>query len=144
MFYTGLMQPTYLSPYITFNGNCKEVMEFYAACMGGKLVMQTFGEAPVHAPEEYKGKIMHAMLQNDSLSFMASDTQPGTTVATGDNISMSVAGTDNEKLHDMFTKLSAGGTVTMPLAPQFWGDTFGMLTDKFGIHWMFNIAGKKE
>jgi PhnB protein len=75
---------------------------------------------------------------------MASDVQPGKQVTMGENISLSLAGTDEEKLKDMWTKLSAGGTVTMPLAKQFWGDTFGMFTDKFGIQWMVNIAGKKD
>ena len=87
---------------------------------------------------------MHAALENDSLSFMGSDTMPGNKVTIGDNVNLSVTGTDEERLKEMFGKLGAGGTVTMPLAPQFWGDTFGMLTDKFGTRWMFNIAGKKS
>jgi PhnB protein len=137
------MQNHYLSPYLVFNGNCKEAINFYHTCMGGNLRLQTFGEAPMPCPEDYKGKIMHASLENDSLSFMGSDTMPGTTQVIGSNIHMSVAGTDTEKLNDMFKKLSAGGTITMPLAKQFWGDTFGMFTDIFGIHWMFNISDKR-
>ncbi len=138
------MQPAYLSPYLTFDGNCREAMEFYQSCMGGNLKIQTFGEAPMPSPENYKDKIMHASLENDSLSFMASDTMPGNPVIKGTNVHLSVAGTDSARLNEMFLKLSAGGTVNMKLEKQFWGDTFGMVTDKFGIHWMFNIAGTKD
>ena len=138
------MQKAYLSPYLVFDGDCKQAMEFYHSCMGGNLKMQTFGEAPMPCPDHYKGKIMHASLENDSLSFMASDTQPGNPVAKGTNVHLSVAGTDETRLKEIFAKLSKGGKVTMPLAKQFWGDTFGMLTDTFGIHWMFNIAGEKS
>lgn len=138
------MQNAHLSPYLTFEGDCKQAMEFYQSCMGGTLKMQTFGETPMPCPEDQKAKIMHASLENDSLSFMASDSQMGRKVLKGDNVHLSIAGTGEKKLQDIFSKLSAGGQVTMPLAKQFWGDTFGMLTDKFGMHWMFNIAGAKN
>ena len=137
------MQPAYLSPYLTFDGTCEEAMKFYQSCMGGNLKMQRFGETPMPCSDDMKQKIMHATLENDSLSFMASDGQENRKVIMGDNIHMSVAGTDEKHLMDMFAKLNAGGKVEMPLAKQFWGDTFGMFTDKFGVHWMFNIAGVK-
>jgi PhnB protein len=127
-----------------FAGDCRQAMEFYQSCLGGKLTMQTFGEAPVPSPDDYKQKIMHAMLEHESLTIMASDEQPGNPVIQGTNIHLSIVGTDEAKLKDMFAKMSVGGTVTQPLAQQFWGDTFGMFTDKFGIHWMFNIAAKKS
>ena len=38
----------------------------------------------------------------------------------------------------IFAALSAGGQVAQPLQDTFWGARFGMLTDKFGMHWMFN------
>jgi PhnB protein len=138
------MPTAQLAPYLHFNGDCADAMQFYQSCMGGKLTMQRFGETPVPCSEEQKMKIMHASLENDALSFMASDTQEGRTVTKGDNIDMSVAGTDEAQIMGIYEKLSAGGTVTMPLEKQFWGDVFGMLTDKFGIHWMFNISAKKD
>ena len=136
------MSTATLSPYLTLDGNCKEAMEFYKSCMGGKLTMQTFGAAPMPSDEKMKDKIMHASLENGTLSFMASDSAIGSPVK-GDNVNLSVAGDDEEGLKKMFHDLSAGGNVTMKLEKQFWGDTFGMFTDKFGIHWMFNISGKK-
>ena len=136
------MQPN-LSPYITFGGDCKDAMEFYKSCLGGKLHLQKYGDTPMPCPDDYKDKIMHAALENETLSLFACDTQPTKPVTVGDNIHLAVAGSDEQKLKEMFAKLSEGGTVNMELAPQFWGDTFGMLTDKFGIHWMFNISKKK-
>lgn len=136
------MSTSTLFPYLTFAGTCKEAMTFYQSCMGGTLKMQTFGEAPMPSGPKDKDRIMHASLENDRLSFMASDSMPGGNVVVGDNVNLSITGTDEAKLKDMFEKLSAGGTVTMPLAKQFWGDVFGMFTDKFGIHWMVNIGAK--
>jgi PhnB protein len=75
---------------------------------------------------------------------MASDGNLDMNIRFGDNISMSISGRDNAKLTGFFSGLSRGGKVTMPLAKQFWGDTFGMLTDKFGVHWMVNIASQAQ
>ena len=120
-------------------------MEFYHEVLGGELEKQTFAESGMPAPEEQKDKIIHATLKHDSLSFMASDSQPDKPVTIGENISISIAGTDEKILTEYFNKLAEGGKIDMPLAKQFWGDTFGMLTDKFGIHWMVNIgSGEKK
>ncbi len=83
---------------------------------------------------------MHAELRNDSLSFMASDGPPDHPVNMGDNISMSISGIDEGALTRYFNGLAQGGKIDMPLAKQAWGDKFGMLTDKFGVHWMVNIS----
>jgi len=106
--------------------------------------MQTFGEAKMAKSPKDKDLIVHAALKNDSLSIMASDVQPGNKVVFGDNFHMSLAGQDNTKLTEIFGKLGRGGKVDMPLAKQFWGDTFGMLTDKFGVHWMINVVAKPQ
>ena len=137
------MKPT-LSPYLTFDGKTAEAMKFYQSVLGGELRMQTFEESAVPTTPEDKDKIVHADLKNDSLSFMASVGNKEHPVHMGDNISMSIAGTDEAMLTKYFNELSAGGKVDMPLAKQFWGDIFGELTDKFGIHWMVNIASPQK
>ncbi|MEO7617663.1 MAG: VOC family protein, partial [Candidatus Saccharibacteria bacterium] len=88
-------------------------------------------------------KIMHAMLDNGLLTMMASDNMPGQKINFGDSVSLSIAGEDEAQLTKFFHGLSEGGQITMPLAKQVWGDTFGMFTDKYGIHWMVNIAASK-
>jgi PhnB protein len=137
------MQPA-LVPYLNFNGNAAEAMRFYKSVLGGELKMQTFGEAKMAGKPEEKDLILHADLKNDALSFMASDTQPGQPATFGNNVNMSIAGSDNGRLTEIFNGLAKGGKVDMPLAKQFWGDTFGMLTDKFGVHWMINIAAQSQ
>ncbi len=130
-----------LQPYLNFNGNCKEAMEFYQKIMGGTLTFNTFGQMDgEQSSPETKDQIMHAYLQNDALSFMASDGGPMGTIKFGENVHLSINGTDEERLTKIFEGLSEGGTVKMPLAPAPWGDTFGMLTDKFGVQWMVSIG----
>lgn len=137
------MEPT-LTPYLNFNGNAAEAMRFYQSILGGELTMQTFGEANMAETSEEKDRIVHADLKNDALSLMASDTHPSKQAKPGDNIHLSISGQDNNRLTGIFNGLAQGGKVDMPLAKQFWGDTFGMLTDKFGVHWMVNITSQAQ
>lgn len=132
------MTKPHLHPYLCFNGNCREAMEFYKSCMGGTVTMQTVGESPMPSKPEQKDLIMHAMMENDALSFFACDAMMGP-VSNGGAVSLCVGGSDEGRLKDMFGKLSEGGKVLMKLEKQFWGDVFGMLEDKFGMQWMFNI-----
>ena len=71
---------------------------------------------------------------------MASDAMPSRKAKFGDNVHMSISGQDNERLAQVFSGLAQGGNIDMPLAKQFWGDTYGQVTDKFGVHWMVNIS----
>ena len=138
------MNSAVLTPYLTFDGKTAEAMKFYQSILGGELKMQTFAESSMPVTDENKDFIIHADLSNGTLSFMASDGDTQHPVSMGNNVSMSIAGTDEAQLTDFFNKLSEGGTVTMPLAKQFWGDMFGMFTDKFGIHWMINIGSTQK
>ena len=133
------MEPA-ITPYLNFNGNTAEAMRFYRSILGGELTMQTFGEANMAGTPDQKDMIIHAALKSNSLSLMASDTQPKQPARFGDNIHMNLTGQDNNRLTEIFNRLAQGGKIDMPLAKQFWGDTFGMLTDKFGVHWMVNIS----
>ncbi|MEP7167286.1 MAG: VOC family protein [Candidatus Woesebacteria bacterium] len=135
---------TRLNPYINFKDNAREAMEFYKTVFGGKLDLSTFkdGGAPVDPSEE--NKIMHAMLTGDNdIVFMASDTPNHMEYKPGTNVSMSLSGDDESLLKGYWEKLSVGATIEQPLVQAPWGDTFGMLTDKVGIHWLVNITGKK-
>jgi PhnB protein len=133
-----------ITPYLNFSGNAAEAMKFYHGVLGGELKMQTFAEANMSKSPQDKDRIVHATLKNEALTFMASDTMPDQEAKFGDNIHMSISGQDTAKLTEVFNKLAQGGKVDMPLAKQFWGDTFGMLTDKFGVHWMVNITSQPQ
>ncbi len=130
-----------LNPYISFGGNAREALEFYEQVFGGSLAMNTFGEyGDKNAPGA--DKIMHGMLDTDSgFTIMGADTPPGMERNPGDNMAVSLSGDDAEELRGYFEKLSADGTVSMPLEKQMWGDEFGMCVDPFGTAWMVNISG---
>ncbi len=134
-----------LNPYISFKDNTREAMEFYKTVFGGKLDQTTFKEGGMTNNPSDENKIMHAMLIADNgIVFMASDTPPGMEHHSGSSINMSLSGDNEEELRGYWDKLAVGGTVTLPLEKAPWGDTFGMVNDKFGIAWMVNITGKKE
>jgi len=135
--------PSRLNPYLSFRDNAREAMTFYKTIFDGKLSLATFEEFHASQDPAENNKIMHSMLEApNGIVFMASDTPNSMEYSPGGNISMSLSGDDESELRDYFEKLSAGGTVHMPLEKAPWGDTFGMLTDKFGIEWMVNIAVK--
>lgn len=127
-------------PYLNFSGKTAEAMKFYQSVLGGELKIQTFGESGMSVTPETKDLVVHADLENGELSFMASDGDATHPVQMGNNINMSIVGTDETLLTKYFNGLAEGGKVDMPLAKQFWGDIFGQLTDKFGVHWMVNIG----
>ena len=129
-----------LNPYISFDGDARQALTFYQEVFGGSLALNSFGEfGQPDAPEA--DKIMHGMLETPSgFTLMGSDTPPGMDHTPGTNFSVSLSGDDDTELRGYWEKLSAGGTVTVPLDKQMWGDVFGMCTDRFGIPWMVNIT----
>ncbi len=133
-----------LNPYLNFSGNAGEAMKFYQSVLGGELNMQTFGEAKMAQTPAEKDLIVHAVLKSGGITVMASDTHPSMKLSFGNNVHMSITGSDGKKLTGVFNALAKGGKVDMPLAKQFWGDTFGMVTDRFGVHWMVNIASHPQ
>lgn len=138
---------TKLNPYINFKDNTREAMEFYKSVFGGDLTISTFKEGGAVQDGPTADLIMHAMLiVGPEMTLMASDTPEHMEYKPAAGIGMSLSGenSDEAKLTDYWNKLSVGGTPFMPLSKAPWGDTFGMLTDKFGINWMVNIVGKKE
>jgi len=129
-----------LSTYLTFDGNCREAFEFYRSVFGTEfVVLTTFAEAPedMEVPEAHRDKVMHVTLPIGSSVLMGSDNDPsGPPVVVGSNFSISVDTEGRQESDDVIGKLSAGGTVTMPMQETFWGSYFGTCTDKFGVNWM--------
>jgi PhnB protein len=129
-----------LNPYVSFDGNARQAMEFYKGVFGGDLTVNTFGE--FGAPDSPDAdKVMHSQLESPGgFTLMGSDTPSGMQRNPGDTITISLSGTDADELRGYWEKLSAGGTVTMPLEKQMWGDEFGMCVDQFGVPWMVDIV----
>ena len=130
-----------LNPYISFQDNARQAMEFYKNVFGGNLTLNTFRESHMGDSD----LIMHAMLEADNgITFMAADTPPGMEHDRGAVIRMSLSGDNEQELRGYWQKLSDGAAIELPLETAPWGDTFGMLTDKFGIQWMVNITGPQS
>ena len=129
-----------LNPYVSFQDNARQAMEFYKDVFGGTLTISTFGEYGDPTAPGADG-IMHAQLETDNgFTLMASDTPPGMSRNPGDNISISLSGDDEQELRGYWDKLSSGGNITMPLEKQMWGDFFGSCVDRFGVSWLVNIG----
>jgi len=129
-----------LNPYLTFDGNAREAMEFYHSILGGELRINTFGEFGAPDPA-IADKVMHAMLTSEKgYLLMAADTAPGMPFNPGNTITVSLSGDPGEGLEEVWEKLADGGTVQLPFEKQMWGDLYGQLTDKFGIPWMIDVV----
>lgn len=129
-----------LNPYLSFPGTAREALEFYKSVFGGELALNTYGEFNPEAGE-FADKIMHGQLTTGSgFTLMVADAPPETEYTQGNAISISLSGDDADELHGYFQLLSDGGTISVPLETQMWGDEFGMLHDKYGVEWMVNIG----
>lgn len=125
-------------PYLNFDGNAREAMTFYQKCLDAELFLQSFEEAGFDAPAGSGERIMHARLTRGPAVLMASDTMPGSRFTAGNNFSVNIECESIPEIERLFAAFGDGGTVTMPLQDTFWGARFGMLTDRFGVQWMFN------
>jgi PhnB protein len=128
-----------LNPYLSFDGNGREALNFYQSVFGGELTVNTFGA--FGGDPSIADKVMHGQLETPAgYTLMASDIAPGMGELTpSTSITISLSG-DDQELSGYFEKLSDGGRVTMPLEKQMWGDVYGQLVDKFGVSWMVNIT----
>ncbi len=133
-----------LNTYLTFDGNCREAFEFYRSVFGGEFAeFRTFGDGPPDMPvsEAEKNHVLHVALPIGSSVLMGSDSSSSAPpLAVGNNFSLSIEVESREQCDELFAKLSAGGSVIMPLQEMFWGAYFGQCTDRFGINWMVDYT----
>ncbi len=128
-----------LNPYLNFDGTARQALEFYQGVFGGELNLNTFGQLGGMEGAE-ADKIMHGQLETgDGYTIMGADVPSHMEYQPLAGAAVSLSG-DDAALRGYFEKLAAGGTVTMPLEKQVWGDEFGMVTDQFGVPWMVNIS----
>lgn len=139
--------------YLNFNGNCEEAFSFYKTVFGGEFpYVGRFGEMPVQEgcapmPDDMKNQIMHISLPvGGGTILMGSDVggEWAPSFRQGNNFSISLNTDSAEEADRLFNGLSAGGTVTMPMQKTFWGDYFGMFTDRFGINWMISFPTEQH
>jgi len=131
-----------LVPYLFFKGNCKEAMEFYKEAFGGTLTIQTMAEAgqDMQMPDSKPTDVMHARLKDGSFELMASDSGKASDKMAKVELAINGPSSEEEKMRQIFKKLSDGGEVKMELEKMPWGDLYGQFTDKFGVDWMMDIG----
>jgi PhnB protein len=140
---------TTLTPYLSFNGNTREVFAFYEKALGAKIeTMMSYADMPApptsdtgcgDGPLPSGDGIMHACLKLPGGAMLfAGDTPPGMPYEGMKGVMLAIQYDSIDPAHSAFHALAQGGQVTMPLAPAFWSKTFGMLTDRFGVSWAVN------
>lgn len=130
-----------VTAYIHFDGNCREAMSFYQKCLGGELQLVPYTDAGGNPSTGPAAKIMHSQLSRGGAPMlMASDGAPGGSWKAGNTFSVSVDCDSIEEIARLFAAVGDKGQVRLPLGDMPWGARFGMLTDQFGVQWMFNRA----
>ncbi len=133
-----------LHSYLTFNGNCREAMNFYQQCLGGELVFQTIGDSPLSdkMPEAMKKSIVHSTLTRGEVVIMGSDMVGDKGLTNGNAVSMMLDCDSEEELKKCYEQLAAGGEATHPVHVSFWGALFGDLVDKYGNQWLLHFDSR--
>jgi PhnB protein len=138
---TGGNKMTTLTPYLLFDGNCQQAMEFYKSCFGGELSLTKVEDTPAkdHMPPMQLHKTINAHLKSGKLEISASDwLRPDQTRIRGNTVCLYLSGGTFQELKTLFQKLSLDADVTDPLQEMFYG-IYGALNDKFGVRWMFHV-----
>jgi PhnB protein len=141
------------STYLNFMGKTEEAFRFYASVFGTEIAgpIARMGDVPPMPgmpalSEAEKSYVMHIelpilgghmLMGTDALESM------GHQITFGNNMSLNLEPDTRNETERLFTRLSEGGKVEMPLADMFWGGYFGNLSDRFGVRWMFNCTEKK-
>jgi PhnB protein len=134
-----------LNPYLSFRDNARDAINFYHSVFGGDLNVSTFADFQASQDPAEADKVMHSQLDApNGLTLMAADTPNSMELTPGSNYSVSLSGDAEPELQGYWDKLSDGATITQPLEKAPWGDSFGMLVDKFGVSWLVNITGAAE
>ncbi len=131
--------------YLTFNGNCREAMEFYQECLGGKLTFQTLEDTPKteRFPKSLKKYVVQASLKKNNILLMGTDMLDKELVR-GNSVSIFLEVSDEEQIEEYYEKLKNGGMSAHPLGKTHWGDLFGTLVDKYGNEWLLHCKNNES
>jgi len=137
-----------INPHINFNGNAEEAFTFYKSVFGGEFAMilrfkdMSSPEFPV--AENEADKVMHIALPIGKNVLMGNDVPEvmGRTNENENRSKISISAQSKEEADKLFSGLSAGGQIEVPIADSPWGSYFGMFRDKFGIEWMVDFDPK--
>ncbi|NEV94617.1 VOC family protein [Psychroflexus sp. YR1-1] len=128
-----------IQAYLSFEGNCKDAFHFYQSIFGGRIInRQTYQDQIQDLPEHYRDKLQHAELVGDGFHIMGNDASPDANLTSGTKIQMSIDLDDKDKGKDIFDALVKDGKLLAAYQKTSWGEYYGRLTDKYGVHWMIN------
>ena len=135
-----------IDAYLFFENECREAMTFYQECLGGDLSLMPMGESAVadQLPADKKHLIMHSSLVNGGVILHGADNCMGNILVKGKTMALTLNCSSDEEVYDLYNKLSAGGIAAHTPRVEFWGDTFGMLTDKYGVDWMLSYRPQDQ
>jgi len=138
-----------INPYLSFSGNCEKAFDFYKSVFGGELSMSKYKDAPPDsccAKAQTPEKIMHARLSFGPTVLMGGDCSKdcGCTEAGGGHVAINICPGSADEAKKIFTALEKGGQVVKPLEKTFWADSFGIVTDQFGVRWIINYCKDKK
>ncbi len=129
-----------LNPYISFTDNARAALEFYKTVFGGTLTLTTPSASTAPRTRPTRPRSCTASGDGQAVHTHGSRHPHRHGPHARANISISLSGDDLDELRGYWQKLSEGGSVSVPLEKQMWGDEFGMCVDKFGIGWMVDIV----
>ena len=138
----------FINPHINFNGNAEEAFNFYKSVFGGEFakIMRFKDIATPEYPiaEKEANKIMHIALPIGKNILMANDVPEimGRVNENENRSKIAISAESREEANKLFSGLSAGGTIEMPIGDSPWGSYFAMFRDKFGIEWMIDFDPK--
>ena len=137
-----------INPHINFNGNAEEAFNFYKSVFGGEFAMvirfKDMASAEFPVAENEANKIMHIALPIGKNVLMGNDVPEfmGRVNENENRSKISIGAESREEADKLFSGLTAGGTIEVPIADSPWGSYFGMFRDKYGIEWMVDFDPK--
>ncbi|MFY0572219.1 VOC family protein [Archangium lansingense] len=135
-----------VTPYFLLNGKTEQAIALYQRALGAKVeTMQRFGDVDGSCPAAMKNRVMHAALQvGDAVLLMSDGSKDDEAPSQSGNVSVALQLDDPDQARRCFDALATNGKVVQPLIDAPWGALFGVVSDEFGINWMFNSAKAKK
>ncbi len=133
---------TQITPYINYNGDAKAAIELYRAQLGAEVAgLMHWRDMPGgDVSPAVADNVMHATLKIGAAQIFLCDAPPDRAAPEAGNVSVSLEFADVEAMERSFAGMAEGGEVLMALHDAFWGGKFGMLADRYGVRWMFNLS----
>lgn len=128
--------------HLNFCGDARAALEFYQSVFGGNITIVTYEDAQnVQDPSEANQVMWGQVAAKNGFRVMAYDVPSRMPWDQGKNaFFVSVRGDSDKEIAALWEKLSVGATVAQPFAPSGWAPLYGMLTDRFGITWVLDVA----